>query len=91
MAEQAKREEYLVLRREVVASALPSPHSTEADALGEALLKVRSDREPRVIVQLIAEVRPDPEPAVVVTRFRDEAGSAHDNVVEIPAREVAHA
>ena len=91
MAEVTRRAEYLVIRRDAVAAALPPEHHDEAAALGAAMLKTRSDGEPRVIVQLIAEVRPDPEPAVVVTRFREKDGTYAyaGELVDLPVKGVA--
>lgn len=58
---------FLVMRAEHVAGS--EGFADVEQALGAAALKTKSDREPRFVVQVIAQVSPDPQPAVVVTRF----------------------
>lgn len=60
-------ERYLVLRKELIAAS--APISDEEHALGEATTKVQGDREPRVVVKVIAELNAEPVPNVVQTRF----------------------
>lgn len=60
---------YLVLRAEQVAGV--SGFADVEEALGAATMRTQSDREPRVVVRVVADLSPDPVPRVVVTRFGD--------------------